>query len=497
MSRDRRRLLAVFAACWIVYGAHFATNVVREHYPAFSLAERGTLRVDPYLGLHDDIFAIAGRGAFINNNPGASMLGALPYAAVRPLVDVVVERVASARRARGVSLTADYDHPRDDYREFFRQVRERGLDVRFGIAAAIMQAALMAPLTAASVLVILRVLERLGFPRRSLLPLALLYGFGTPVFFRTGFLNQNLLVSHFALFSFALLLGRCRATASAPAFAAAGAFAGMTLLCDYTGVVLVPLLGAYAVYRCLEGDTGHMRATAGRLLAMVAGAAVPIAVLLAYQAWAFGSPLWPAQHYMPRAEYGADGWNGFTGPDPELLYQNLFDLRFGLVPAAPLLVLAFVATLLRRRLSHLVGPGEMALATTIFVALWVFSSSTQFAHLQWETGVRYLVPAVPFLFLLAAAVLTAMPRVLAYTVAALAVAQSWCLAMVRDDPLASVASVLAHGPQLPWLTTLDRTGTQYGGVAGAVAAHPLIVIALVATVPAALWYGAIRPEQRA
>jgi hypothetical protein len=98
---DRRREILLFVTCWIVYGAHFATNVVREHYPAFSLAERGTLRVDPYVGLHDDIFVIEGRGAFINNNPGASMIGAVPYALVRPLVDAVVERVAAARRAHG------------------------------------------------------------------------------------------------------------------------------------------------------------------------------------------------------------------------------------------------------------------------------------------------------------------------------------------------------------------------------------------------------------
>ena len=46
----------VFLTCWILLAAHFATNIAREHYPAFSLAERGTLQVDPYLGLHSDLF---------------------------------------------------------------------------------------------------------------------------------------------------------------------------------------------------------------------------------------------------------------------------------------------------------------------------------------------------------------------------------------------------------------------------------------------------------
>lgn len=503
-GRRYRSRLAVFVACWTVYGVHFATNVVREHYPAFSLAERATMRVDPYVGLHDDIFEIAGRGAFINSNPGASMLGAVPYALLRPLVDVVVARVAAARAARGAALTSDYEHPREDYREFFRKVRERGLDVRFGIAAAIMQLLLMAPLSAGSVLVMHRVLEKLAFPERSRLLLALLYGFGTPVFFRTGFLNQNLLVADFGFFSFALLAGGREDRPGAGRLAAAGVLAGMTLLCDYSGVVILPLLAAYALYRCTEtarpGSTasvhGRVRRTVARIAPMVAGAAVPIGILLAYQQWAFGNPLLPAQHYMPRAEYGGEGWNGFTGPDAELLYQNLFDLRFGLLPAAPLLALAFIAPVVgHKRLRYLPLP-ELALAFLVFLATWIFSSSTQFARLQWETGVRYLLPAVPFLFLPAAAVLVVAPRALALSVATLAVAQSWCLAMVRSDPLTSIGSVVREGVQLPWLTTLQRMRPQYGGVAANMAAHPAVFLALLAAVLAVCCYALAGREPR-
>ena len=44
----RSRRWRIFLIVWMVYSLHFATNVVREHYPAFSLAEHGTLRVDEY-----------------------------------------------------------------------------------------------------------------------------------------------------------------------------------------------------------------------------------------------------------------------------------------------------------------------------------------------------------------------------------------------------------------------------------------------------------------
>jgi hypothetical protein len=499
MRFDRSTTL-VFLACWIIYAGHFATNVVREHYPAFAFAERGTLRVDPYLGLHDDIFFIEGRGAFINNNPGASMLGAVPYALTRPLIDIVVERVAAARAADGVPPTNYYDHPREDFRDYFRKVRAQGLDVRFGLAAAAMTALLMAPLSALSVVVMFRLLGLLAFPPRSRWPLALLYGFATPVFLRTAFLNQNLLVAHFALFAFALLLAdRSRAPQPSRA-AAAGLLAGMALLCDYTAIVVVPPLGLYCLWRCMRpvrcSDTQQVGALRGLtpVAAMAAAAAIPVAVLLAYQAWAFGNPIWPAQHYMPPDPYGDMGWHGFAGLDPELLYENLLGLRFGLLPAAPLLALTLglaVPALRTEALRH-VGPAELWLAAAMLVCLLLLAAATQFARHQWETGVRYLVPAVPFLFLPAAAVLVAMPRRVALGVAALALFQSWSLAMVRADPLTSILTVLSDGPQLPWLTTLSRMGDQYGPAAAAIAERPAIVVAALAVGPIAMLWSALR-----
>jgi len=70
--------IRLFLTCWIIYCLHFATNTVREIYPALSLGDHFSFDVSEYLGLHSDIFELPGKGAFINNNPGASILGALP-----------------------------------------------------------------------------------------------------------------------------------------------------------------------------------------------------------------------------------------------------------------------------------------------------------------------------------------------------------------------------------------------------------------------------------
>jgi hypothetical protein len=58
-------------------------------------------------------------------------------------------------------------------------------------------------------------------------------------------------------------------------------------------------------------------------------------------------------------------------------------------------------------------------------------------------------------------VLARIPRVLAYIAAFAAVMETWCLAMVREDPLDSILRVTFKGFELPWLTTLVKTSAQY------------------------------------
>src|SRR5581483_9673617 len=107
-ATDRRGIaLRLFLTCWLLYALHFATNTVREIYPALSLGDHLSFDVSEYVGLHPDIFELPGRGAFINNNPGASInnnpgasiLGALPYTLARPVIDRIVERIQRARAA--------------------------------------------------------------------------------------------------------------------------------------------------------------------------------------------------------------------------------------------------------------------------------------------------------------------------------------------------------------------------------------------------------------
>src|SRR5207248_2311983 len=159
---DRAAAIRLFITCWVICGLHFATNTVREIYPALSLGDHLSFDVSEYLGLHDDIFAVPGRGAFINNNPGASILGAIPYVLARPVTDRIIQRVQRQRASTGATTDVQFDSPWPMAREFYRKSRERGLDIKFGLAAALMAVGMMAPLSALSAVVMFYLMRAIG-----------------------------------------------------------------------------------------------------------------------------------------------------------------------------------------------------------------------------------------------------------------------------------------------------------------------------------------------
>ncbi len=476
----------LFVTAWLLFALHFATNIAREYYPAFSLAERGTLRVDPYIGLHPDLFEVPGRGAFMNNNPGTSVPAAVPYLLARPVIDRAVERVAAARAASGDEVSTEYQDHRPLRRKFFKQVRELGLDIRFGLASGVIQLGYTAPLSALAVVVMRSLLLRLGFGAGQAMLLALLYGFGTPVFFRTGFINQNLTVAHLALFSFALVHRPAGQTPGARSLAAAGFLVGYGLVCDYSGIVPIVVLGAATLAR-LSADHGP-RVGLIRALPYVGGGILACSLLLLYQAWAFGHPLYPAQHYMPATEFSGDGWNGVHLPALDLALQNLLDLRFGLFTAGPLLLLAFAAPWLRDSGGPRLPRRDLVTAFAMFLGIWLFASCIAFARLQWNTGVRYLMPAVPFLFLATATVWVRLSPRTRFLLGGLAVLQAWSLAMVREPPIESLATALLGGPQLPWLTVLSKMDGQFLPLLSRESPNPMLLLLLTGLGLFWLWW---------
>jgi hypothetical protein len=485
----------LFITVWIVYSVHFASNVVRETYLAIALGEKLSVRVDEYLGLHPDLFAIPGKGAYINSNPGASMLGAIPYAVAHPVIAAIFRAKPELARPKPAATYAD---PRPNRTTFMNESRRRGLDVKLALAAASMHAGLMAPLGALGALVMFLFLRARLRDERKALRLSLLYAFGTPIFFRSAFLNQNAIVTHAVLIAYVLLVGLAPASIesqkardsngdasgeiSSGRLAGAGALLGLCILCDYSGVALAFAFGVWSIWEGWRrsGSSGALRWSS----MLVVGAAGPVALLLIYQWAAFGNPWLPAQAYMPPTEFSVRGWHGFSVPTLNLLFANLFDGTYGLFVFCPMLLAALGAPFLPNR-ERDGGPtgSELALIFGATGALYLFASSVQFAAMQFNTGVRYMVPAAPLLFIAFVPVLLRMPRWGALLLVVPTMVISWSVAMTREVVATAVSRIFTTGPELPWLTVLRKMS---GAYAPFLAAHPSPIPAFV-VVGVVLW----------
>ncbi len=460
--------LRLFLTCWIIYVAHFATDFAREHYLVVSIVEDHSYLLDKYFGMHADIFQnppnSTVQGAHHGANPGISMVAAIPYLVFKPAVDAVVNRELAARKARGGdTASVTYADNRPNRVAFYQKVRRLGLDVRFGLVSAITTVFVMAPISAASVVLMYMLLGAMGLRERMALWLSLLYGFGTPVFFRTAYLNQNLGLGIFAFVAFALIWnprGFIAWRTSRRLFVA-GLLGGLAFLCDYSGALYMGLLGFYAWWRSAD-DKGLVGGFKDSLW-YLAGTLPGILLLFQYQYASFGNAILPPQNWMAPVEWIDVGYKGVGGFSPELFRMLLVDSRFGLFVAMPLAALALAAPWLARRARSQLPAREAWVCLILSAVLIVFFSTVQYTRLQWVTGIRYIAPAIPFLFLAAVPVLLRLPKLLAYGMIILSVVISWSIAMVRSQGTVfeNVQRVFVEGFQLPWLTVMTKLSAQY------------------------------------
>jgi hypothetical protein len=473
--------LRLFVTCWLIYSMHVATNTVREIYLALAIGDHLSFRVDEYANMHPDLFEKKGYGWHIGANPGASMLGAVPYFISRPVIDRVVASVNRARAAGGMREPPAYNSPWPMARAFYQEAWRRGFDIKFGLAAIVMQAFCMAPISALSVVAMFYLGRRIFGSDRAGLAFALLYALGTPVFFRTGYLNHNMLLGEFAFMGFLAMWnpGRNPRWSERVRYFLGGLAGGAALLFDYSGVVLLAGLFCYCVAKAW--DKGISSAWRGAV-SYALGAAGPILLLWFYQWSSFGNPFLPGQHWMPPVEWIGQGYQGFTWPQTELLWHLSFDHRYGLFVTCPLFLLAVLAPWANRR-PHLVPMRELAVLMLIPLGLWLFCGGISYTRLQFNTGIRYLAPLFPFLFVPAAVMLSRLPHRLAALISIAAVMQAWSMAMYREvergpGVLDPILHLFIGGFQLPVLSVISRMSGQYGDyAAGGVSPLPLFLVA--------------------
>lgn len=514
----------LFLICWIVYSAFFATNVVREHYPAFALIERGDWICDRYEGFHADLFRHTDGHVYSGNNVMGSLIAVPPLLAFDPLLDALEARSKEKLAAQGGSVDATYDTKYPLRQQMFRKVKAAGLDLRFGAATAVTSAFLMAPLCAALVVLMYSTLLSRGIDRARSTWLAFLFAFATPVFYRSAHLNHNVFLM-LVLFGAFLLLWPRPGTGehlSTARRAWAGFLCGMAISLDYAGVVPAGMLALYFVVS--RARSGGLATALKESIPSVLAAVPPILFLLGTQGAMYGDPFTPGQFVMPRQnEYVDVGARGIMLPSGEVFLKNLISPSWGLLPFAPLLAFAFLPAGSLDESRRVLPRRERAWVWAFVLAFTTFCAMNVYSLLQFNTGFRYLLPVVPFLFLFAADSLARLERrwLAALTVAVvahavvlsmtrevsdtendlrrLAVALDtpsvaldgyWELALTSTPVPASFVRIVREGPQLPWLTVLRQTtpGSPWLG-------NPFLALGLTAAV-AALCVGIWRTGAR-
>lgn len=451
----------VFLVAWILYSAHFATNVVREHYPAFSLVDHGTFRVDEYQGFHSDIFVHRDGHSVVGNQVLVSVLAAVPLFVFDPVLDAIEEHSQAKIAAEGVpdaEYRAGPDKPISA--AFFEMVSQRGLALRFGAATVVTSVFFMAPLTALFLVFFDRLLRQRGVGDGDAMVLTGLLGFATPLFFRTSTLNHNLFVMYAMFAAFVLLWVR---PGDPPGLTLrrrllAGFCGGFVLAADYIGVIILPLLYGYLLIPRLR--TVPFGTAFRESLAMVVGSLPPILFLL-YSQWSmYGNPFLPGQYWMPDQNvYTDEGMRGFTLPDPELFLLNLFHPGYGMYIWAPLLMLALVPATRYAAGSLVLPRQERWFVVASFVVITLFCAANQYSRLQWNSGFRYLLPLVPLLILALSDHWIRLPRWARVAIAVPSLAHAWVLTVYRAGAVQSWVMFVEEGPQLPWFRVLRLTSS--------------------------------------
>ena len=493
----------LFLCCWVIYTFHFATNVVREHYPAFSLVESFTLKVDRYKVFHPDIFEHRDGHAYIGNNVAASVFAAVPLLVFDPILDLVEDYEQAKLNDQGVTKT-EYRTHHENSAIFLQLAKEAGLSYRFGASTVVTTAFLMAPLSAWLGVLMFQILLDRGGPRRKSAGLALVFAFGTPLFFRTGVLNHNVLMMHVTFLAFHLLWVRPEDgfPVTLRKRLAAGFLCGTGLALDYAGVIPLLVIYGYLVFNRLR--TASFKVSFVESLAFVLASVPPVLYLL-YSQWAmFGNPFMPGQYWMPdvsetafdeafRNPYSNMGFRGFTLPAPDLFFLNLFDPTFGMYTYGPLLMLGLIPAAIYKTDKLILPKPERVFVALYVAAFLAFCSANQYSRIQFNSGFRYMVPLVPVIFLAVSDHLVRMPRPWLYLLLVPVFIHSWVIAMVRESVPHSWNAVLENGPRLPWLHVLEATAPQGDALLGSVWL-PLLVIAFLAIVVYVIWALGARAE---
>jgi hypothetical protein len=179
--------------------------------------------------------------------------------------------------------------------------------------------------------------------------------------------------------------------------AAAGLFAGLTVMFEYQAALVSVALAVYAGVR--------YRGKLAALAAFIAGAVPPAVALGIFHTVLFGRP-WRfpfgnvENPVFARVAHGA-GFHGLSLPQPSAFPAFLFSPAYGLFAFSPVLLLgvAGVVVLFARARQMPGARRDAALVTAVCVLMFTFLAGMGNWRAGWCVGPRYIASVAPFLVL--------------------------------------------------------------------------------------------------
>jgi hypothetical protein len=310
---------------------------------------------------------------------------------------------------------------------------------------------------------------------------AITLGLGTLVFPFTTLYFAHVLAAALAFGAFFLLWREREREPRLAVVAAAGGMAGLALTVENTLGIAAIALALYALLR-----PGRLR----RGLAYGAGLLVGVLPLLAFDWWAFGSPLSTPYRYLlaPHSEeFGpvlilgqGGGFFGIGAPKPEIGLQLLFSGR-GLITLMPIVavgVVALVAVWRRGWRAETVAIMAVAIGFLVFNAGYYHSFGGAWGGSA--PGPRFLLATLPFL---------AVPLAIAYQRFPFTTAVLASLSAMQMVAATATEPLLPDYGTFRWSTHLqkgDFTGTAIRVMLGGFSGGWPFILPLLALVAAAV-----------
>lgn len=367
-AADRRTAWVLATALFVSY-AYFYQAGGWSQNSRFAMIravlERHTLQIDAYR-LHTGDLALWEGHYYTDKAPGASLLALGPVAV-----------------ARGIDRLVGVDpegFPGIAWTSYVAAVATSGL---FTVVAA---------------LAIFWVARRWGSSRRAALFATTAYGVATPAWCYATLFMGHALTAGCLMLAFAAASGIGDDATGRPYLRAwtVGLACGWAVVTEFPAAVPILLIVGFALLTARDALPNRL---AGITLRIIAGGAIPAAVLLGYNTVSFGSPFHLAysSEVDPRYGHMREGLFGITHPRWWVLRELLIGSYRGLLPLAPLMAitplgLAAIARIQPRRRAVWVASG---------IALFYFLLNASYFYWEggWAYGPRHVIPALPFLAL--------------------------------------------------------------------------------------------------